>query len=1045
MGFIRHIFSNHVFANLVFILILAVGALAFSHMPREQDPEINFNWIDITTVAPGMASADVEKRVTDVLEDAIEKVSDVRFVSSNSRESVSSILVRFEDVGSDVFDKRVIDLRREIQNTESQLPDETESPFIFEVTTANAMPTATMVVSGPSNDENLRRQTELVITEVERIKGVDRIITTALHDPELHVDFDPQRLVSLGISPTQLADTVALYYQDISAGSKNANRRAYNIRLTGTSPDPAKLAQLPVFGVPGNVLLGDIAEIKRSTEKPRQVASYNDRAAVILSITKKANSNTLDLVERLNTYIDERKVLEDSSGIQVILADDRTEITRNALNIMQNNALLGLFLVLLTTWLFLGLRIAILTSMGIPFILAATFWILDQGGNTLNVSVLLGVVISLGMLVDDAVVVAEGVYYRLQRGMNGMDAAISTLREVAAPVTAAVLTTIAAFLPLMLLPGILGKFMKVIPIVVSTALAVSLIEAFWMLPVHIHSSKVDLNKPSRVQAWRVRWLQRIRIGYTRTLIKGLRWPKTIVTGMVALFIVAVFSAFAGQANPTLYDKPVLGKLLLKTDFFASDPLRLYYINIEMQAGTPLDETLDKVREVERLAKQRFQPGEIRSVVSYAGIMFTEMAPFSGPHYGQILVTLNPKTPELRSVNAMTEDFRPILDRVAGPKKAVFLKLSGGPPTAKAISVKVRGDDITQLRAASLAIQNLLSDTDWALNIADDDTPGIEELIITLDSDAINRSGILPTDIRRVLRLMVNGEIVSSMQDHGEKLLVRVKAKRDTKASIEEILTTTLTSANGEQVELSTLVNVRQETGFSNIRHYNYRRTITVEADIDKSQIDTKLANAHIQQQWQEMRTKHPTIDLDFTGELDDLNESINSIFQLMLFGVLLMYAILGTQFRSYFQPLLILITVPMAFTGVVLGLLATQNPLSLYTLYGVVALAGIAVNSAIVLISAANQRLSSQMSVLHATIYAARRRVIPILITSMTTIAGLMSLALGLGGKSLLWGPIATAIVWGLGVSTILTLFVVPILYRLFMRYSHLNVKRRAR
>lgn len=210
----------------------------------------------------------------------------------------------------------------------------------------------------------------------------------------------------------------------------------------------------------------------------------------------------------------------------------------------------------------------------------------------------------------------------------------------------------------------------------------------------------------------------------------------------------------------------------------------------------------------------------------------------------------------------------------------------------------------------------------------------------------------------------------------------------------------------------------------------------MEADLDKEQTDTVTANNRILQEWELIQDRYPNIDLDFSGELDDIQESIDSIQVLFLFGVGLMYMILGTQFKSYFQPLMILATVPMAFTGVVIGLIITDNPLSLFTMYGVVALAGIAVNAAIVLISAANERLQNGMSLMHATLYAARRRVIPILITSMTTIAGLFSLATGLGGTSLLWGPVATAIVWGLLVSTILTLFVIPLLYRIFMRES---------
>jgi multidrug efflux pump subunit AcrB len=263
--------------------------------------------------------------------------------------------------------------------------------------------------------------------------------------------------------------------------------------------------------------------------------------------------------------------------------------------------------------------------------------------------------------------------------------------------------------------------------------------------------------------------------------------------------------------------------------------------------------------------------------------------------------------------------------------------------------------------------------------------------------------------------------------------VRVRAKPRELQDIDDVLRQTIALDGGTEVPLAELVTHPSQPGRDMIRHYDHRRAITVEADIDRSLTDTVTANDAVLERWATIAPQHPNIDLDFSGELDDISEALEALPVLLSFGVGLIYLIMGTQFRSYFQPFLVLASVPMAFIGVVLGLLVTRNPLSLYTMYGVVALVGIAVNAAIVLISAANQRLDSGMSVLHATIHAARRRVTPILITAFTTIAGLFSLATGLGGRSLIWGPVATAIVWGLAFSTLLTLFVVPLLYRLAM------------
>lgn len=1006
---------NHVLANLLFVLVLVMGFLSYQLLPREQDPTINFNWIQITTILPGASARDVEKRVTDPIEEAVRKIGDVRFVSSNSRESVSSILVRFQDLSEREFDKRVNDLRREIQSKEDELPEEAEEPYIFEITTANAYPSATVLVTGSDNDEVLRSQARNVEKDLERLPGVDRVDAAGLRDPELIVDFLPQRLHGLGLAPADLADTVAAYFQDTAAGSVRVQGQEWLVRLLGTDADPAYLAGLPIVSARGEVPLGRVAEVYRGREDAGILVSHEGRAAVMLAVMKQARSNTLELVDEVHRYVERRNRLSAQTGVRLVLADDQTEITRRALNIMETNSAIGLGLVLLVTWVFLGSRIALLTSVGIPFILAGTFWLLDGLDQSLNVSVLLGVVISLGMLVDDAVVVVEGIYYRLQAQMQPMLAVTSALREVAAPVTTAVLTTIAAFLPLMLLPGILGKFMLVIPLVVTVALAVSLLEAFWMLPVHVLAARIDFARPGRVQRLRSRATHWLRTRYTRLLIRVLRWPRTGLAVVLALFVAAGYAVAAGK---------------IRFDFFASDPVRIYYVNVEMPAGTPLEKTLATVRAVEARVRSIVRPGEVRDLVSYAGQMLTEIEPLFGDNFGQLLVSLNPMEPGLRHVDEMIAATRAVMHQVPGPIEVSILRIAGGPPAGKDISVKVRGDDYAGIDAASRDLKAILAEMAAVSDVSDDATAGSMELVLRLDQQALQRAGLHPAQLARTLRLLVDGEVVSRFQHEGEEVQVRVRARRGDPTDVEAVLDQQLPLSGGGSVALRELLRAEREPGLGNIRHYNFRRAVTVEGTLDKSRQDAVAANAEIKRRWGEIANRHPDIDLDFTGVLDDIQESLDAIGVLFLMGVGLMYIILGTQFRSYWQPLMILMTVPMAFTGVVLGLLITGNPLSLFTLYGVVALAGIAVNAAIVLISAANDRLQRGMSVLHATVYSARRRVVPILITSLTTVAGLFSLATGLGGESLLWGPVATAIVWGLAFSTVLTLLAIPLLYR---------------
>ncbi len=1049
--------QNHVLANLTFVLVLLVGFLSYQQMPRQQDPTINFNWITIITVLPGASASDVEKRVTDVLEDAINGIQDMRFVSSNSRENTSSILVRFEDIDERTYDKRLSDLRRELEAVQDKLPDEAEDTIIVEITSGNAYPAALIAITSLADDEQLRKQARNAEKAIEQMSGVDRVDTVALDEPELLISFNPQALESLQLTPGQLSDAVKLWFQDVSAGTLDVGKQSWLVRIVGKTSDPAIVSQLPVPGLQGEVPLSRIATVQRARQKATQDVRFNGDPAILLSVLKQDNTNIIQLVDKLNNWIAEQNETFAGSGIRFHLVDDQTLPTKKAINIMQGNALIGLLLVLLVTWFFLGVRIAFLTSIGIPFILAATFWVLAASGETLNITVLLGVIIVLGMLVDDAVVVVEGIYYRMQRGMDSLHAINASMKEVALPVTTAVLTTMSAFLPLMLVPGLVGKFMRVIPMVVTLALAISLIEAFWMLPAHVHAMKLNFKEKSRLQRLRERIIHWLQLKYSRLLIRALRWPKLTLSTIVLSFLMAIGVLAAG---------------MIKVDFFAADTLRIFYINIEMPPSSPLENTMQTALKVEKQVKKHLLAKDARAVVTYAGLMFTETEPLYGSQNAQIVVSLFAKEQGSRNVKTIIDEMRADVTSVAGARNISFLTLASGPPSSKAISVKVRGDNYQELQAATNTLRNVLKNIHGIKDISDDASPGRMELTLTMNHDAIRRAGINPLELTRTIRLLVDGAVVAEMQDNGEKLRIRVKAENTRQEDIGSLLDFRMPAPNGHSIPLNQLVTQQRKTSLGNIRHYNFRRAITLQADIEKlekedfktcridpalhaisnklgaprdyknCQLDTVTANSLLRQGWDKHRKDFPGIELDFSGQLDDIQESLDAMGKLFLIGLGMMFLVLGTQFRSYFQPLIILLTVPLAFTGVIFGLLVTQNPLSLYTMYGVVALAGIAVNAAIVLISAANDRLEKGMSAIHATVYAARRRVIPILITTLTTIAGLFSLAAGLGGQSLIWGPVATAIVWGVGFSSLLTLFAIPTIYLAGMRKKERKLKR---
>jgi len=1022
-GLYRRLIENHPLANIAFALVLFGGIATYLIMPRAQDPEINFNWVQVMTAYPGASAEDVEQEVTGPLEDAIAQVKDIKFVSSSSRENLSSILVRFEELPDRDFDKRINDLRREVLNKAAdELPEEADDPRVTEITSSNGFPTAILAVYGSAKDERLRRAAFNLKKDLERMDGVDTVIAAGLDDPELHVDFDPAALSARGLSPLTVSDSVSAWFRNTLGGRVRVDDREWLVRLQGKTPDPEAMAGMAVITPHGRATLDELGAVVRGHERTTQLVSYRDQPAIMLSVNKQSRVNTIELVERLSALVDERNPLLRAQGVQLVMLDDQTGMTRNAIGIMESNALLGLIAVLVMCWLFLGPRMAILVGLGVPFSLAGTFLMVDAIGSTLNLTVLLGVVIALGMLVDDAVVVVEAIYYRMQRGEPAMEAVINGVVEVAAPVTSAVLTTMAAFLPLMLLPGILGKFMFVVPFVVTVALAVSLFEAFWILPTHVMSIRADGDRaPGRGQRWRIRFTHWVRVKYSRWLVRVMRWPKLALVVVCLLLVGAVGMLASG---------------VVKMQFFAFDSMRLFYVNVDMPSGMALEDTLAEAERVARQVAERLPPDEVRSVTAYAGLKFTDTEPLYGDQYGQVLVSLEPRQPDGAFTGEIIESLRAPVTALEGIARLSFLEMKGGPPAGKAISVKVKADDYAVLRAAADAVKAEVSTIPGVEDLTDDDVSGRAELRLVLNREKLALANVQPSVVARLVRLYGEGETIASLRDSGEKVDVIVRAQPAALARIDELLQRDVLLDDGRRIQLGALVDATQRISKGYIRHYQLRRAITVEANLAPDTTDTVTANKMLKARWEALRPQFPQADLDFSGELDDIQESLDSMGRLFGFGVGLIYLILAAQFKSYWQPLMILVTVPLAFTGVVLGLFVSNNPMSLYTLYGVIALTGIAVNSAIVLIDAANDRMARGMSVQHAAIFAARRRVVPILITTTTTIGGLFSLAVGLGGKSLMWGPVAASIVWGLGFSTVLTLFAIPLIYRLVMRPS---------
>jgi multidrug efflux pump subunit AcrB len=681
---------------------------------------------------------------------------------------------------------------------------------------------------------------------------------------------------------------------------------------------------------------------------------------------------------------------------------------------MEKNALFGLAVVLAVTWFFLGKRMALLTSLGVPFALAGMFLALHLLGQTLNVSVLLGVAIVLGIPLDDAVVVADAIRRRLTAGLDRMAAVAEALKEVARPVTASVLATCLAFLPLLFLPGLMGRFMFVTPLAVILTLLMSMIASLWLLPRHASSWGGTEGR----KGWREIMARRMRGFYGRALARAFRRPEVVVILFGGVFLVA------GAA---------IGLEWIKPRWFASDPLRVFNINLRMPPATPLEPTLLAARALELAARREARPGELNATLATAGLQFTPSELAMGEHLGQVTVSLAPESAGGRGVAEFVAALRPTL-KTEGAESISVQVLSADLPMLSNLSLRLSGAPLEHLATAARDLRGALENQPGFSDLQDDASSSQPGMRLRVDAPAAARAGLDPYKLAALVRLHFEGVSVGKLADGEDTLDVVVRGQPMSASAIQSWLTGPWKLPDGRTVKPADLFSPVLEGVPDELRRVNGERTVTLRAAFDQDRLTARQALAVVNAAWNDLKQRHAGVHLAQGGEMDDVKASLEDLLSLLALGFALMYGLLAAQFGRLVLPLVILATAPLALAGVAIGLLASGQPLTLYTIYGCVALSGVAVNASIVLAAAGEERQARGQPPMIAAFNAARRRLVPIIITTLTVIGGLISLAFGWGGDSLLWGPVASSIVWGLAVATPLTLFATPLMHGWLMR-----------
>lgn len=999
---------NPVLVNLLMILVLVIGTYSLLTLPQELMPNVAFNWVFIITNYFGAGPEEIEKLITIPIEDEIADVDDIESITSESGEDGSFISVKFKNISAEEFFRRLQDLKSEVDQVD--LPDDAETPIVWDFGSSDFMPMISVVLHGDMPEREMKKIAEDMRDDILDVKNVAKVELGGVREREIWVEVEPNKLIGYHMSLSQVIDALKAKNLDLTGGSVDIGRSEYIIRTKEEFNDPQEVKNVIVrsntYG--GSIRIKDVANVTDTFEEPEVLSRLNGKPAVTLSVSKRQQGSSIGIIDEIKGIVDEyRDIIPEN--VQITLSNDTSIHIRDILHTLESNALIGMIFVIIILYLFLGWRNALMVAIGIPVTFMFTFAFMKFTGRSFNGNSLFGLVMVLGIIVDDAIIILENCYRYMQKGLSPLRAAVVGTKEVVFPVLATILTTIAAFLPLMLLPGIVGKFMRIVPIIVSLALVASLFEALIVLPSHFADwSRIPKNHKNNQAHIR---FNRIRRMYSHLLTKLLRRRYWAMGILVVIFFLSLSMI------------PFVG-----IQMFHGEEISQFFVLMTAPEGTNLEAMDDIVRQVEEKALS-LPKGEVETVIANTGLMQTDVDWFFRPSVGQLILDLVDRKDRNRSLDEIIADLRDRTKDISGINSIEFSKVSTGPPIGAPVEVKVKGKYLDELIEVSDLVKDELHQLDGVFDIKDDFIEGKKELHIEVDEDKAALHNLSVAQIALDVRHAFEGEAATILRDGDEEVDVVVKFPESSQQQIRDIEDMMILSPTGALIPFRDVAAIRVETGFASIRRFDRDRAITVSADVDNNVISSVEANRILIERFEDISERYPGYRLDFGGEFKEFQEAFTNIGILFLIGIILIYMILGGQFRSFGQPLIILISVPFAFIGAMISLLVGGYPISITVLFGVVALAGVAVNDALVLITFINNAREQGLSRWKSIKLAGVTRMRPVILTSITTICGLLPMAIGLGGKSADWAPLANTIVWGLAFATILTLFFIPALY----------------
>ncbi|MFQ5828044.1 MAG: efflux RND transporter permease subunit [Candidatus Methylomirabilia bacterium] len=1003
-AFVEFSVRNRVVVNLLMLFILGAGLMTFLSMHRELFPEFSRRAVRIETIYAGASPEEIEKLITAKIEEEVAELDGLDELLSVSQEGLSEILLKFRPDAD--MNRGLSDVRAALDNV-TNLPEEAEQPTVREV--KNTFPVITVSLAGDIDEFTLRDMARDLKDELQRVAGVAAVRVLGIRERQIWVEVDPRRLDQYELSLDDIRAAIQAHNRNVPGGTLKTRRGEVLVRTLGEAAGAEDVERIIVRSLPTGTPLAvaDVGSVRETFEDPTTISRWGGRPAINLVVIKERTGDAIDIAAAVRALIEQvRARLPDTVTLGVY--NDFSVFIQKRLNTLRWSGTIGLSIVLLTLWVFVRTRIAVLTALGIPFAMLGGIVVMSAWGISLNMISLFSLILVLGLLVDDAIVVTENVYRHVEAGMDPRQAAVQGTTEVAWPVVATVVTTVAAFLPLMLIPGTMGIFLSPIPLVVTFTLAASLFEALVMLPSHLGDA-ITARYAQRVRRRSTPWLARVRRAYEGLLAVALRWRYISATLLFGISVLLAATAY--------YRVP----FVLFREFESSQ----FFVNFETSPSNKIEDTQEIAKRAEQVVLG-LPPEELESVATNVGITFLDIHRAErGPNLGQLMVELSED--RRRSVEEVIADLRAGMAEIPGITKIQFLKTQAG-PGGPAIEARVAGDDIAILRGLAEQVTGFLRGIPGVLDVRDDFTEGKEELQITLRPEA-RALGLDLTQIARQVQQGFRGVEASSIQRRDEDVPIVVRFAQAAHRSADAVATMQIRLSSGEAVFLRDVAHLEAAVGTSKIRRGDQKRTITVLADVDTRQANAFRVSEQLRQQFADVSTRFPGYRITAKGERQEAEQSLASLPRISLIAILLIYFILGSLFRSFIQPMVVLAAIPFALDGVVIGHLLMGESLSFLSLMGLVALIGVVVNDSLILVDFINRTRREGVPRDQAILASGVARLRPVLLTTATTVGGLIPLAFFASGQAKFLSPMAISVVWGLSFATILTLILVPCLY----------------